>query len=109
MPGKAAVGQENVNFIAANMTIFAQFDLAINKALQDLNEARAKKKNLDNFGEEKMREFNLMLTNFEEMYTDQAKLLTEKMSPELVQQAQTLVRGVLGQIFRKSIDKWQEL
>ena len=51
-----------------------------------------------------------MLSNFEETYTEQAKMLTEKMNnPELSGQAQTFVRGIISQIHRKSIDKWEEL
>ena len=86
MPGRAVQGQEKHKFIVANMTIFAQFDTLINKALLELKEEPQNKRN--NFEEEKKREFNQMLTNFEETYTEQAKMLTEKMNnPELVQQA----------------------
>ena len=90
------------------MTIFAQFDNAINKALSELKEVPQNKR--DNIEEEKKREFSQMLANFEETYTEQAKMLTEKMNnPELAQQAQTLVRGIIGQIYRKSMNKWEEL
>jgi len=36
VPGKAVEGQENLKIIIANMTIFAQFDNAINKAHLEL-------------------------------------------------------------------------
>ena len=41
VPGTALKGQQK--FIAANMTIFAQFETAINNAIQHLNESRARK------------------------------------------------------------------
>ena len=37
MPGKVVEGQENLKFIEANMTIFAQFNTAIDNALLELN------------------------------------------------------------------------
>ena len=56
MPGRAVQGQEKHKFIVANMTIFAQFDTLINKALLELKEEPQNKRN--NFEEEKKREFN---------------------------------------------------
>ena len=37
IPGRAVEGQENQKFIEANMTIFAQFNTAIDNALLELN------------------------------------------------------------------------
>ena len=56
VPGKAVEGQENLKIIVANMTIFAQFDNAINKALLELKEVPKNKK--DNIEEDKKREFS---------------------------------------------------
>ena len=56
VPGKAVEGQEDKKFIVANMTIFAQFDTAITKALLELKEVPQNKR--DNFEEEKKREFS---------------------------------------------------
>ena len=57
-----------------------------------------------------MQFFHQMLAEFEETYMDQAMILTEKMNnPELSGQARTLVRGIISQIYRKSIDKWEDL
>ena len=56
VPGKAVEGQENLKIIVANMTIFAQFDNAINKALLELKEVPQNKR--DNIEEEKKREFS---------------------------------------------------
>ena len=58
-----------------------------------------------------MREFRQMLANFEKMYVDQTKkYLTKEMKNEdLVKQAQTQVKRIIGQIFRKSMDKWSKM
>ena len=56
MPGKAVEGQENLKIIVANMTIFAQFDTAINMALLELKEVPKNKK--DNIEGDKKLEFS---------------------------------------------------
>jgi len=64
----------------------------------------------DYIEEEVKQKFIKMLKYFEETYTEQAKMLTEKINnPELALQAQTLVRGIIGQIYRKSMNKWEGL
>ena len=50
-----------------------------------------------------------MLANFEEMYMEQAKILTEKMNNiQLVSQASNLVKVIVGLIYRKSMTRWKE-
>ena len=56
VPEKAVKGQEDQKVIAANKTIFAQFETAINKAL--LESKKVQQDNRDNFYDEKMREYN---------------------------------------------------
>ena len=50
-----------------------------------------------------------MHKNFEAIYMDQTKILTERMNPSLSQQAQSLVCSIIGQIFNKAIDKFKEM
>ena len=50
-----------------------------------------------------------MHKNFEAIYMDQSKILTERMNPSLSQQAQSLISGIIGQIFNKATDKFKEM
>ena len=45
---------------------------------------------------------------FEEKYTEQAKVFTEKMDQELSHLAIRLVKGVVDTIFQKSMNKWRD-
>ena len=51
VPKKAVEGQKNLKFIAANMTIFAQFDTTISKALLELKKVTENEK--ENFCKKK--------------------------------------------------------
>ena len=59
--------------------------------------------------QQKEREFNRMHKNFEAIYMDQSKILTERMNPSLSLQAQSLISGIIGQIFNKATDKFKEM
>ena len=50
-----------------------------------------------------------MHKNFEAIYMDQSKIWTERMNPSLSQQAQSLISGIIGQIFNKATDKFKEM
>ena len=56
VPEKSVECQQNLKFIAANMTIFAQFDTAVSKALLELKKVTQNEK--DSFCEEKMQLFH---------------------------------------------------
>ena len=80
---RAIEGLENQKFFVENMNVFGQIDAGNNKAAFDLNEAKTKNKNLENFMKKIMRDFKSMQNNFEETYTEQVKILTKKMSQEM--------------------------
>ena len=63
------------------MTIFAQFNVAINKAALELDEVKAKNEDLEDFLKITLRDFKRMHEDFETIYTKQAKILTKEMSP----------------------------
>ena len=55
-----------------------------------------------------MRQFAQLKETFEEQFSEQAKVFTSSMGPDLSAQAVTMVRGVLTQIYKKTINKWNE-
>ena len=62
----------------------------------------------EQFNEEQMRQFAQLKETFEEQFSEQAKVFTASMGPDLSAQAVTMVRGVLTQIYKKTINKWNE-